>query len=136
MRNLLHGEVDINEQYDLKVKINDLFTFFTIKGSTIGRVVEMAEGQEPNPNVALKDLNFTRKLSFNKEKRKIFLSQLDKDTKVRTLYSQVENTVDGGKKYMRLFALGRYHVFVSSYGFAAKSLFKVFFLHIIAFIIK
>ena len=45
------------------------------------RLVELQDGQEPGPDLALKDLNFNRKLSTSKSIKKTMVQQLEKDSK-------------------------------------------------------
>jgi len=70
MANLFDTELDIHEQYDLK-------------GSTVNRFV--AEKLEFwNPNVAMKDLDFHRRIRIGGLLKSRLLEQIEMDTMVRT----------------------------------------------------
>lgn len=87
IENVFNADFPLQEQYDLKV-INISYTFYFSlskkfvlqKGSTVDRLVEV-EG-EMNPSIALKDLNFKRKLHLGPQRKALLMEQVEKDTRV------------------------------------------------------
>jgi len=101
MGNILPPNRDIHEVYDLKVffffmptlkpEISLYFFFFfkkKIKGSTVGRIVEVTEEQLASGKTpVLKDLNFKRKIVLGPKKRAEFFEQIQKDSTVSFFFS-------------------------------------------------
>ncbi|KAL6076828.1 Phosphatidylinositol 4-phosphate 5-kinase 1 [Balamuthia mandrillaris] len=67
MENLFNSDFPIHEQYDLK-------------GSTIDRLVEV-DPDKSDPSIALKDLNFKRKLYLGPKRKALLMEQVEKDTR-------------------------------------------------------
>ena len=65
MENLFDSPLPVQEQYDLK-------------GSTVGRHVEL-EG--PDPEIALKDNDFKRRINLGTKMKAQMLEQIENDTK-------------------------------------------------------
>eukprot|EP00005_Dracoamoeba_jomungandri_P000758 CAMPEP_0174256474 /NCGR_PEP_ID=MMETSP0439-20130205/5696_1 /TAXON_ID=0 /ORGANISM="Stereomyxa ramosa, Strain Chinc5" /LENGTH=1331 /DNA_ID=CAMNT_0015339093 /DNA_START=87 /DNA_END=4078 /DNA_ORIENTATION=+ len=69
MENIFSAQLAVHEQYDMK-------------GSEVDRMVEVDE-DNPNPNIALKDLNFLkqkRKLKLGSQRKALLMEQIEKDT--------------------------------------------------------
>lgn len=87
MTNIFDTPLKIHEQYDLK-------------GSTVGRHVDAPDNnEEGEAEVALKDLDFKRRIFLGPENKAILLEQLEQDCKVRPTLPRFPST------YLRFYSL-------------------------------
>src|SRR5689334_6475621 len=68
MTNVFGDNIEIDEQYDLK-------------GSTVGRHVSVNEDDKDLAEIALKDMNFKRKICLGPERKAQLMEQVERDCK-------------------------------------------------------
>lgn len=83
MANIFNTPLPIKEQYDLK-------------GSTAGRFIDISG--DSLFELALKDLNFSRKIVIGEELKKQFMEQVEKDCTVSLVFDYLLRSVSSGWK--------------------------------------